>query len=171
MSDLREREALNRQLSVAVDEARAASQTKSDFLARMSHELRTPLNSVIGFSNVLLKKHQTALAPPMLEYIERIRTNGIQLLAIINDILDISKVEAGHMDLVLESVDVRQLVVAAVGQLVERGTGMPRLEVDIPADAAPLQTDPAKLRQVLLNLAFPMAPSLPMVVAWCFAAW
>ncbi|HVZ79065.1 MAG TPA: response regulator [Gemmatimonadaceae bacterium] len=149
--DMYERERLDDQLRAAVDEARRANQAKSDFLARMSHELRTPLNSVIGFSNVLLKSRD-AIGEQATAYVERIRTNGTHLLGIINDILDLSKVESGRMDVVLENVDVARLVAATVAQIAPRGGEGPAVDVMLPAHIAPLRTDAAKLRQVLLNL-------------------
>ena len=84
-------------LQAALGAAEQASRAKSAFLATMSHELRTPLNSIIGFSNQVLKnKHQT-LQPQEQTYLERVRDNGLHLLQLLNDILDLSKVEAGHM--------------------------------------------------------------------------
>ena len=150
--DVHERERLDTELVAALDQAHAGSRAKSDFLARMSHELRTPLNSVIGFSNVLLKNGQQTLDDQSRSYIQRIRANGTHLLEIINDILDLSKVESGRMDLVMETVDVNRLLTETVSQFAARGVDAPPIEVDVPSGVAPLHTDPDKLRQVLLNL-------------------
>jgi len=140
------------------DEARAraeqASRAKSDFLARMSHELRTPLNSIIGFSNVLLKNRGGGLRPQELVYLVRIVANGKQLLVLINDILDLSKVEAGRLQLEHSQVALDDLIADLVagfeGQLQER-EGI-ELLTDLPAPMHPIMTDAAKLQQVLLNL-------------------
>jgi signal transduction histidine kinase len=140
------------------EEARAraeqASRAKSDFLARMSHELRTPLNSIIGFSNVLLKNRAGALRQQEVVYLQRILANGKHLLALINDILDLSKVEAGRLQLQREPVAlgalVDDLIAGFEGQLQER-EGV-ELVADMPEEMAPITTDAAKLQQVVLNL-------------------
>ncbi len=150
--DMVERARLDDDVSSALAQAHAASQAKSEFLARMSHELRTPLNSVIGFANVLLKNGQQTLDDQSRAYIQRIRDNGTHLLEIINDILDLSKVESGRMDLVLETVDVTRLLTETVSQFATRGVDAPPIDVDVWPGIAPLRTDPDKLRQVLLNL-------------------
>ncbi len=150
--DMRERATLDAEVAAALDQAHAASKAKSEFLARMSHELRTPLNSVIGFANVLLKHGQPPSDDQARAYVQRIRDNGTHLLEIINDILDLSKVESGRMDLVLETVDVTRLLTETVSQFAARGLDAPPIEVDVWPGVAPLRTDPDKLRQVLLNL-------------------
>ena len=134
--------------------AEQASRAKSDFLARMSHELRTPLNSIIGFSNVLLKNRGGALRQQELVYLQRILANGKQLLALINDILDLSKVEAGRVQLEREPVAldalIDDLIAGFEGQLQER-EGV-KLVAEMPSPVAPITADAAKLQQVLLNL-------------------
>ena len=133
--------------------AEAASRAKSEFLASMSHELRTPLNSIIGFSNILLKNRAGNLHAEDLTFLERVLTNGKHLLALINQILDLSKIEARKMDLELMPVAldtlVRETVALHEGQLRERPV---TLRVELPAGLAPLRTDAARLRQVLTNL-------------------
>ena len=150
--DVRERERLDAELVQALDTAHSASKAKSDFLARMSHELRTPLNSVIGFSNVLLKAPADRLDEPSRAYVQRIRANGTHLLEIINDILDLSKVESGRMDVIMETVDVGRLLSETVGQFAARTNEGPAIEIEVPPDGQLLRTDPDKLRQILLNL-------------------
>ena len=141
-------------LDAARERAEAANRAKSEFLSRMSHELRTPLNSVIGFANVLRKNRSGKLATDELEYLERITQNGKHLLSLVNDVLDISKVEAGRLTVSKALVNVDQLLADVVAQL----QGQPRhdgveLRAESPADVMPIEADGALLRQVLINLA------------------
>ena len=140
-------------LERARDDAEAASRAKSDFLARMSHELRTPLNSIIGFSRVLQRNKRGVLEDTELSYLSRIESNGSQLLTIINDILDLSKVESGRMEVLLAPVDlltlVRDTAASFGGTLV--GSEV-TLALELPEHLDPLKTDADKLRQVLMNL-------------------
>jgi signal transduction histidine kinase/CheY-like chemotaxis protein len=137
----------------ARDRAEVANTAKSEFLANMSHELRTPLNSVIGFSDILLKNKAHVLAPKDLGYLERIRANGRHLLALINSVLDLSKVEAGQMQLDLTSVPLGVLARETMDELESQGaTGDVRLVVEHPDTPCVIDTDRAKLKQILLNL-------------------
>ena len=151
--DERARERAASSLERARDDAESASRAKSDFLARMSHELRTPLNSIIGFSKVLQRNKRGALEDTEMAYLTRIESNGIQLLTIINDILDLSKVEAGRMEVIASQVDlvrmVRETAESFGGTLVG---GDVELVLDLPPSLEPLRTDIDKLRQVLTNL-------------------
>src|SRR5450432_2606849 len=151
--DVEARRRANRELVRAKEEAEAANAAKSEFLARMSHELRTPLNSVIGFSNVLRKNKAGNLKSIDLSYLERIGTNGVQLLALINDILDLSKIEAGKVSLELSKVEVGGLVEDTLVQLGDRRlkNGVSVQSV-VPPSMRTIETDSAKLRQVLINL-------------------
>jgi PAS domain S-box-containing protein len=136
----------------AKKDAERASETKSDFLASMSHELRTPLNSIIGFSNILLRKG-VELPERELGYLERIQTNGRHLLSLINEILDLSKIEAGHMELAPEPVELAALVEETVGQLEAQVAGRPvRLGWEVSGTPGPVQADRARLKQVIINL-------------------
>src|SRR5207237_1977404 len=90
---------------------------KSEFLANMSHELRTPLNSVIGFTNILLRNKAGNLRENELVYLNRVVDNGRHLLALINSILDLSKIEVGQLGLELELLDLKVLVQGIVDQL------------------------------------------------------
>jgi len=135
-------------------EAEAHSRAKSAFLATMSHELRTPLNAVIGFSNVLLKNTPGNLSERDLDYLGRIVANGRHLLSVIEDILDLSKIEAGRMEVLWGSVEVEELVeeVVASLELQAQRRGI-EIRADVAPGLAPMVTDRQRLHQVLLNLA------------------
>jgi len=137
----------------ARDAAQAASQAKSEFLSRMSHELRTPLNSVIGFANVLRKNRSGGLEKDDLTYLDRIASNGRHLLTLVNNVLDIAKVEAGRLTVTSGLVAVDGLLRDVVAQL----EGQPRahsvsLRAEVPSDITPITSDLSLLRQVLINL-------------------
>lgn len=151
--DITDRQMVETSLRKEMEAAESANQAKSDFLARMSHELRTPLNSVIGFSNVLLRNKAENLRPQDIGYLERIQKNGVHLLALINDILDLSKIEAGRMEVDLESVSVADLVRHTASQFEtqvhEKNVA---LNLALPEKIEHITTDPTKLQQVLMNL-------------------
>jgi signal transduction histidine kinase len=130
-----------------------ASQYKSEFLANMSHELRTPLNAVIGFTEVLLEKYFGALNAKQEEYLADILTSGRHLLSLINDILDLSKIEAGKMDLDLTTFSLPELLDGALAMIRERATrhGIV-LILDVAPDLGEIEADERKVKQVLLNL-------------------
>jgi len=137
----------------AKEAAEAANQSKSAFLANMSHELRTPLNAIIGYSEMLEEDAQAAGQDAFVSDLQKIRSSGKHLLGLINDVLDLSKVEAGKMKLFLETFDVASLVqdvVATAQPLVEKNGN--RLEVRCAPDVAQIREDVTKVRQVLLNL-------------------
>jgi signal transduction histidine kinase len=137
----------NRQLQVV-------SKTKSDFLANMSHELRTPLNSVIGFSEVLLDQLFGPINEKQLEYVENILSSGKHLLSLINDILDLSKVESGKMELELSTFCLRELLDASLMMLREKALkGGIALNMDLAPQAdIKIVADQRKLKQILFNL-------------------
>lgn len=133
--------------------AQAANLAKSQFLTNMSHELRTPLNSIIGFASVLMRNKGLNLDAKTLTYTERIMTNGKHLLTLINEILDLSKIETGHVELSEETVELASLIRDTVAQL--EGNLRNRhveLKTELPRYCAEVETDPHKLCQVLINL-------------------
>jgi signal transduction histidine kinase/DNA-binding response OmpR family regulator len=134
-------------------ELQLASQHKSQFLANMSHELRTPMNAIIGFSEVLLEDARDLGHADQIDPLERIFGAAQHLLALINDILDLSKIEAGKMEIHLESFSVGALiedVVTTIRPLAEKNAN--RLHVECPADLGTMRADPTRVRQALLNL-------------------
>ena len=151
---LRDREAAYEALRLAKDEAEAANQAKSGFLATMSHELRTPLNAIIGFSEMMLREVLGSLGNEQYRaYVGDIHASGTHLLEIINDILDLSKAEAGKIELVEDVFDLRDIM-RAVTQLTAGRVREAELsqEVDFPSDLPPIRGDERKTKQVLLNL-------------------
>ncbi len=133
--------------------AQAASQAKSAFLANMSHELRTPLNAIIGYSDMLKEDAEDSGHEDFIPDLHKIQTAGKHLLSLISDILDISKIEAGRMELYLESfnpVNLIEDVVSTVASLVEKNSN--KFEVDCASDLGMMYADITKTRQILLNL-------------------
>jgi two-component system cell cycle sensor histidine kinase PleC len=141
------------ELEAARRHAATANKAKSQFLATMSHELRTPLNAIIGFSELLLIDAAADRMPNRLdEYLKDIRSSGQHLLALINDILDYSKLEADHMEIVMEPIALRHLIEAATR--IASGQAA-NVDIQIDIDAVPevtLSGDERRLRQVLINL-------------------
>jgi len=133
--------------------AQAASQAKSAFLANMSHELRTPLNAIIGYSDMLKEDAEDSGHEDFIPDLHKIQTAGKHLLSLISDILDISKIEAGRMELYLETFNPASLiddVVLTVESLVEKNSN--KFEIDYPSDLGMMYADITKTRQILLNL-------------------
>src|SRR4029453_22335 len=129
------------------------SQHKSEFLANMSHELRTPLNAVIGFSEVLIQRMFGDLNDKQDEYLKDIYASGQHLLSLINDILDLSKIEAGRMELEITDFDLPSAIDNALtlvrARATRRGTALGRAIDD---RVGVIQGDERKVKQVLLNL-------------------
>jgi two-component system sensor histidine kinase/response regulator len=141
------------ELLAARDASEQANAAKSQFLAHMSHELRTPLTAIIGFSRVLVSNRPGNLTTQQSAFAERIASNAIRLLGLINELLDLSKVEAGQMELEASQTDVSALAIDVIADLEgrERSPGV-ALRAKVPDGAALLMADPTKLRQVLVNL-------------------
>jgi signal transduction histidine kinase len=133
--------------------AEQANQAKSAFLASMSHELRTPLNAIIGYSEMLQEEAHDAGLDNLIPDLDKIHAAGRHLLDLINDILDLSKIEAGKTELYLEVFDVAALVEEVVGVAQPlMSTNHNVLEVNVPEGPREMRADRTKLRQVLLNL-------------------
>jgi signal transduction histidine kinase len=144
---------LFQELAGKSQELEVASRHKSEFLASMSHELRTPLNAVIGFSDVLLDRLFGDLNPKQEEYLEDIRESGRHLLDLINDILDLSKVEAGGMQLELATTSLRDALEHGIAMVGERaGRQGLSLHLSIEDGVDVVVADPLRLKQVILNL-------------------
>ncbi|MDF0597597.1 response regulator [Psychromarinibacter halotolerans] len=150
ISELRDRQV---ELEAARAEAEEANDAKSRFLASMSHELRTPLNAIIGYSEMLIEDAEDAGDTTSVPDLQRIESSGRHLLALINDILDLSKIEAGKMEMHIEEVDIATLVddvQATVAPLVAMNDNT--LSVTVADDIGTMMTDRTKLRQNLFNL-------------------
>jgi signal transduction histidine kinase len=137
----------------ALEEMREADHLKSQFLANMSHELRTPLNSIIGFSKVILKGIDGPITDTQKEDLNAIYNAGQHLLGLISDMLDISRIEAGKLDLSFESVDISDIIdvvmTTATGLVADKPI---ELVSDVPDDLPEITADRIRVRQVLLNL-------------------
>ena len=144
---------VNDQLASSQQRALAATEAKSQFLANMSHELRTPLNAIIGYSEMVQEELQDVGQTQFIPDLQKIHAAAKHQLSLINDILDLSKIEAGKMDLFLETFELARTVhdvVATIQPLVAKNGN--RLELECPDDLGPIRADQTKVRQVLFNL-------------------
>jgi PAS domain S-box-containing protein len=149
--DISQRKQLERRLEQLRAEAEAGARTKTDFLANMSHELRTPLTGILGYADVL------ACAPELGEesrgHLERIRRSGETLMALVNDVMDLSKIEAGGLALEPRPVDLLPLLRGAVDSVWPQAAAKGlRLRADLPDAPVHVSVDPGRVRQVVLNL-------------------
>ena len=152
-TDITDRKEAELALAAAKDSAEAANRAKSSFLANMSHELRTPLSAVIGYTEMLEDEAEDMGEQAMLTDLGKIKTNAKHLLGLINDVLDLSKVEAEKMDVFAEDIEVAAFTRDAAGTvetLVQRNSN--ELVVDIGDDLGTMRSDAVKLRQCLFNL-------------------
>ena len=157
ITELKQHEAeladLVEKLQIARDAANEANRTKSSFLANMSHELRTPLNAIIGLTEMMVSNAARFGTEKAQEPLQRVNRAGRHLLGLINEVLDLSKIEAGKLELHPESVDLVPLIDEVIGtarQLAEQNKN--RLVVECQESLGPLTVDPMRLRQILLNL-------------------
>ena len=140
-------------LMVAKEQAESATQTKSNFLANMSHELRTPLNAILGYTELILDNIYGDVPEKIQEVLERLAKNGRHLLGLINDVLDISKIEAGQLTLSLDEYSMGELVQTVLTSLDALATEK-KLEMKfmVPTDLPTAKGDEQRIAQVLLNL-------------------
>jgi PAS domain S-box-containing protein len=151
--DYTERKRVAEELRLAKETAEAATQARSTFLATMSHELRTPLNAIIGLTDMMASNPARFGTEKALEPLRRVHRAGTHLLGLINQVLDLSKIEAGKLELNLEHLAILPLVDEIAGTtrpLAEKNNN--RLTVECPRDVSPVEADAMRARQILLNL-------------------
>lgn len=141
------------ELRQTAERLREIDQLKSEFLANMSHELRTPLNSIIGFSRVIIKGIDGPINDLQEQDLSAIHASGQHLLNMINDILDLSKIEAGKMEMAIEEIDLEELITSAMSTARGLVKDKPiQLDVQLPEGLPKINADPTKIRQVIINL-------------------
>ena len=144
---------MQKDMQIKMEKARSASEAKSDFLAKISHELRTPLNAIIGYSEMLMEDASDDGLDAFVEDLDKIHSSGTHLLTLINDLLDISKIEAGKMELHLEDFklkDMISLIEATTKPLLDKNSN--KFVVKIDESIETMKNDETKLKQVLLNM-------------------
>jgi signal transduction histidine kinase len=143
---------LTDELAAANRRIQESDRLKSQFLANMSHELRTPLNSIIGFSEILVDRLESRVETKHYGFLKHIHASGQHLLGIINDILDLSKIEAGKMEIFPEYFSIAPVIESVCHMIRGMTKSYPRFVVDVPNDLPLIETDLAKFKQVLFNL-------------------
>jgi signal transduction histidine kinase len=144
---------MQKDMQIKMEKARSASEAKSDFLAKISHELRTPLNAIIGYSEMLMEDASDDGLDAFVEDLDKIHSSGTHLLTLINDLLDISKIEAGKMELHLEDFrlkDMISLIEATTKPLLDKNSN--KFVVKIDKSIETMKNDETKLKQILLNM-------------------
>jgi signal transduction histidine kinase len=152
--DIERRKLLDKKLELALDNASRANTAKSVFLASMSHELRTPLNAIIGFSDLMLTQQIGPIENPRyLEYICDIHRSGLQLLALIDDLLDISRIDAGKIELLEQTVSLRQVITAACRMTeIQAKQALIHIAIELPNNLPYIRGDERRILQIVLNL-------------------
>ncbi len=154
VEDITERKAADEAMRLAKEQADFANRAKTEFLANMSHELRTPLNAVIGFSEIIMKEmFGPAGRPEYVEYAHDIHDSGRLLLELINDILDMSKIEAGKKELQDSVIDIGRVMLSSVRLVHPRAElGRVAIEVDLPPDLPTVRAEELSMKQIITNL-------------------
>jgi signal transduction histidine kinase len=152
-TDITARKHAELEIRRAKEAAETANRTKSDFLANMSHELRTPLNHIIGFTEMVVDKRLGDLKTRQQKYLNNVLQSGWHLLSLVNDILDLSKVEAGKLELVPEPVNLKQLLQNSLVMVKEKAAKH-GIQLSLNTDGIPetITVDERKLKQILYNL-------------------